>query len=77
MLEHIRADHRELAEDLTKANVSAWAQYTLVGPNRGDTGGKYFYLTLPRETWKVGRRTPALAQFFQLCASGVNPGRSD
>ena len=71
MLEHIRADHRELAEDLTKANVSAWAQYTLVGPHRGDTGGKYFYSDRAAGTWKVGRRTPALAQFFNYVRPGA------
>jgi glucosylceramidase len=71
MLEHIRADHRELAEDLTKANVSAWAQYTLVGPHGGDTGGHYFYSDSSGGTWKVGRRTPALAQFFNYVRPGA------
>ena len=71
MLEHIRSDHRELAEDLTKANVSAWAQYTLVGPHGGDTGGHYFYSDSSLGTWKVGRRTPALAQFFNYVRPGA------
>ncbi len=71
MLEHIRADHRELAEDLTKANVSAWAQYTLVGPHGGDRGGKLFLLRRSqRGPGRSGRRTPALAQFFNY----VRPG---
>jgi O-glycosyl hydrolase len=71
MLEHIRADHRELAEDLTKANVSAWAQYTLVGPHGGDTGGHYFYSDSAAGTWKVGSRTRALAQFFNFVRPGA------
>ncbi len=71
MLEHIRADYRELAEDLTRANVSAWAQYTLVGPHGGDTGTHYFYSDSAAGTWKVGRRTPALAQFFNYVRPGA------
>ncbi|HSE66136.1 MAG TPA: glycoside hydrolase family 30 beta sandwich domain-containing protein, partial [Gemmatimonadales bacterium] len=71
MLEHIRGDHRELAEDLTKANVSAWAQYTLVGPHRGDNGGHYFYSDSTAGTWKVGHRSPALAQFFNYVRPGA------
>jgi len=71
MLEHIRADHRELAEDLTKANVSAWAQYTLVGPHGGDTGVHYFYSDSALGTWKVGSRSPALAQFFNYVRPGA------
>lgn len=71
MLEHIRGDHRELAEDLTKANVSAWAQYTLVGPHGGDNGGHYFYSDSTVGTWSVGHRTPALAQFFNYVRPGA------
>ena len=59
MLEHIRADHRELAEDLTKANVSAWAQYTLVGPHGGDNWRTLFLLRQCRREpgrWDAGRR---------------------
>lgn len=71
MLEHIRGDHRELAEDLTRANVSAWAQYTLVGPHGGDNGGHYFYSDSTVGTWSVGHRTPALAQFFNYVRPGA------
>jgi hypothetical protein len=70
MLEHIRGDHWELAQDLTVGNVSAWAQYTLVGPHGGDNGGHYFFSDSANHTWHVGRRTLVLRQYFHYVPPG-------
>ena len=61
MLEHIRADHRELAEDLTQANVSAWQQHALVGSHDGDNGGKLFVSDRASGSWRFGKRTFVLS----------------
>jgi hypothetical protein len=51
------ADHRELAEDLTQANVSAWQQHALVGSHDGDNGGRLFVSDRASGSWRFGKRT--------------------
>jgi hypothetical protein len=71
-LEKIGANYEELYQDLTIANVSSWAQYTLGG--RKDDGGAYFLIDEQDvNNVKVSYATNAryLRQYFKFVRKGA------
>ncbi len=47
MLEHVGADYRELLQDLTVGNVSAWQQYGIASTQTEDRGAYYYKVENP------------------------------
>ena len=71
MLEFARGTERELFEDLTQANVSAWSRFSLAGPTGGPlAGGQYFYVSRADSTFRYRSTTWPLRQYFKY----VRPG---
>lgn len=77
MLEHVSGDAKELYDDLTEADASAWQQYGIATNKRGAKGdkGAYYYLfdeKAPKATAiKMAGRTPALANYFRFVRAGA------
>lgn len=73
-LEWIGATYRELYKDLTLANNSSWAQFTLGGYGTNDDGGAYFLVNNPdstNPTVRMGSRTRYLWHYLHFIASGA------
>lgn len=73
MLEHIGSGHVALHDDLKKANVQAWQQFTLAYPT-SDNGAQYFTVANPTgasPTVSYGGITKYLRQYFKYIRSGA------
>ncbi|MDA0771255.1 MAG: PKD domain-containing protein [Chloroflexi bacterium] len=73
MLEHIGSGHVALHDDLKKANVQAWQQFTLAYPT-SDNGAQYFTVANPTgasPTVAYGGITKYLRQYFKYIRSGA------
>lgn len=68
MLERIGADYKDLYEDLTEANVSAWRQLTLAFP--GDDDGGHFY-KVSGNTFTLSNQGWYLRQYFRYIRPGA------
>lgn len=74
MLEHIGSGHESLHQDLKLANASAWQQYTLSFPDRGDDGGAYFPVNArdpENPVIALGARARYLPQYFRFVRRGA------
>jgi O-glycosyl hydrolase len=74
MLEHIGGDYRELHQDLTLGNATAWQQFAIGFPIAEDNGAQYYLIDVsnpaaPRIS--AGSRTPYLAQYFRYVRRGA------
>jgi hypothetical protein len=72
MLEYLKASEHDLFEDLTEANVSAWARFSLAGPFGGpERGGQYYFADTARRTFRYRSTTWPLRQYFHYVRPGA------
>src|SRR5262249_26083767 len=77
MLEHVTGDADELSEDLTRANVSAWAQNQIAAIARSGSGkgDRPYYLLYPDGPRggriALGESARLLAQYFKAIRPGA------
>lgn len=74
-LEWIGATYNQLHQDLEIGRNSAWAQFTIGGPNTGsDNGGSYFLVDNPdstNPTARMANRTPLIRQYTKYIRPGA------
>jgi hypothetical protein len=73
MLEHVGGSYQELEDDLERARVSSWQQYTLAYPT-SDNGAQYYTIdnsNPSRPQVKMGDRTRYLRQYFRYVRPGA------
>lgn len=73
MLEHVGASYQELQDDLERARVSSWQQFTLAYPT-SDNGAQYYTIdnsNPSRPLPKLGDRTRYLRQYFRYVRPGA------
>lgn len=74
MLERIGATYQDLQDDLEKARVSSWQQFTLAFPGGTDNGGTYFMVDASNPSQprlRMGDRTRYLRQYFHYVRPGA------
>jgi hypothetical protein len=73
MLEHIGSGYHDLHQDLKIGMNSAWQQYTLAFPAKGDNGAQYYWINErdPTSPIKIGSKTKFLRQYFRFVRSGA------
>jgi hypothetical protein len=78
MLEHTTGDAKELHEDLTKVDVSAWQQWGIASTEDNNTGGDdinfYYFVNIKdpdQPKIRMGKRTAVLAQYFKFVRMGA------